>query len=83
MRLCQFEIKYLISFCFLLRSVTGYNFSSASVANIDSKVLTYHRIIEAFKFAYAKRSQLGDEDFVNETKVCFSLLTLRLGHSWN
>ena len=53
------------------------------MANTDSKVLTYHRIIEAFKFAYAKRSQLGDEDFVDVTQVYLSLLTLRLGHSWN
>ena len=36
---------------------------------MESQILTYHRMIEAFKFAYAKRSALGDEDFVDVKEV--------------
>ena len=40
-----------------------------SVSDTSSTVLTYHRIAEAFKFAYAERSFLADEDFADVTDV--------------
>ena len=46
-----------------------YKFTASDVADVNSRVKTYHRIIEAFKFAYAKRSSLGDEDFVDDKEV--------------
>eukprot|EP00057_Strongylocentrotus_purpuratus_P006077 XP_011660551.1 PREDICTED: gamma-glutamyltranspeptidase 1 [Strongylocentrotus purpuratus] len=46
-----------------------YGFSPESLQSIGDETLTYHRIIEAFKFAYAKRSALGDADFVDVEEV--------------
>ncbi|CAH1233731.1 GGT1 [Branchiostoma lanceolatum] len=43
----------------------GYGLNTSSVDGVDNQVLTYHRMLETFKFAFAKRTELGDPNFVN------------------
>lgn len=58
----------------ILNILSGYNFTAESINGTDNTVLTYHRIIEAFKHAYATRTKLGDMDFLNLEEVIFIIL---------
>ncbi|XP_057310883.1 glutathione hydrolase 1 proenzyme-like isoform X2 [Hydractinia symbiolongicarpus] len=48
----------------ILNMVKGYKFNASYLDTVDEKVLTYHRIVESFKFSYSKRPHLGDPDKV-------------------
>lgn len=43
--------------------------------DLKDDVLSYHRIMEAYKFAYAKRSELADPDFVEGVDALVKNLT--------
>ncbi|GFS25966.1 gamma-glutamyltranspeptidase 1 [Elysia marginata] len=58
---------------FMLAILDGYNLGVKDLKSSDDRVLTYHRTIEAFKFAYAKRTALGDEDFVDVKELVANL----------
>lgn len=48
----------------------GFNMTENSLKTREARLTAYHRIIEAFKFAYAQRSELGDPEFeANVTQV--------------
>ncbi|KAG5896978.1 hypothetical protein JTB14_018493 [Gonioctena quinquepunctata] len=54
---------------FILNILEGYGFTRTNLMDAQNTVITYHRTIEAFKYAYAKRTDLGDPNFVNISKV--------------
>lgn len=55
---------------FILNVLSQYKMTSASFDSLQEKTLTYQRYVEALKFGYGYRTQLGDEDFAtNVSKV--------------
>jgi gamma-glutamyltranspeptidase/glutathione hydrolase/leukotriene-C4 hydrolase len=54
----------------ILNIMDEYRLTNSAVDSINDTILTYHRITEAFKFAFARRGELGDSDFVSVPEVC-------------
>ncbi|KAK9504403.1 hypothetical protein O3M35_010743 [Rhynocoris fuscipes] len=49
----------------ILSILDGYNITAQRNDSYKDDILMIHRMVEAFKFAYAKRMELGDPKFVN------------------
>lgn len=58
---------------FILNILDGYKFDKNSIEDLNKTILTYHRIVEAYKYSYAKRTELGDTNFVNISELLSNL----------
>lgn len=53
----------------ILSILEGFNFSQNDLQDVEKRALTIHRIVEALKFGYAKRWELGDVRFNDVREV--------------
>lgn len=67
-------------YLYMLNILEGYNMSKADLRNTKASVKTYHRLIEAMKFAYAVRSYMGDDMFLpNMTQLVQNITNIESG----
>ncbi|EDO37680.1 predicted protein [Nematostella vectensis] len=57
----------------IMNIMKGYNLGPEARASDSASGLTYHRIVESFKFAFARRALLGDPAFENITEIMSKL----------
>ncbi|XP_068679087.1 glutathione hydrolase 1 proenzyme-like [Montipora foliosa] len=65
----------------ILNILKGYNFTEENRKDLNSTILTFHRIVEAFKFGFAYRALLGDEDFWDVHEVVKKMTSEEFGES--
>ncbi|XP_035690060.1 glutathione hydrolase 1 proenzyme-like [Branchiostoma floridae] len=53
----------------ILNILAGYGLNSSAREGVQNQVLTYHRMLEAYKFGFAHWMELGDPNFVNVEKL--------------
>ncbi|CAF0969193.1 unnamed protein product [Rotaria magnacalcarata] len=58
---------------FILNILQGFQIDQSDFKTSNPSALFYHRLIEAFKFAYAKRSEIGDPYKINITELIRNL----------
>ena len=54
---------------YILHIFDRFNFTPDSLADFNKTALTYHRMIETFKYAYAMRNDMADKEFVDMEEV--------------
>ncbi|CAG0890582.1 unnamed protein product [Darwinula stevensoni] len=59
---------------FILNILDTFNVSTSHESmTYPEQITLYHRMVEAFKWAYARRTELGDPDFANMTELVRNL----------
>lgn len=58
------NLKYFLKCLF-----PGYYLKPQDMDTVEERTLNYHRLIETFKFAYAKRTGMGDDSFIDIKQV--------------
>ncbi|KOC63852.1 Gamma-glutamyltranspeptidase 1 [Habropoda laboriosa] len=58
---------------YILNIMDEFNFTPDSIADFNRTTLTYQRMIETFKFAYALRNDMADKEFVDMKELTESL----------
>jgi gamma-glutamyltranspeptidase/glutathione hydrolase/leukotriene-C4 hydrolase len=61
--------KFKIYIFSILSYLPGYNFTPKDLTTDDATAKAYHKIIETFRYAYARRALLGDKEYANVTQV--------------
>ena len=64
------------AFQYILNILDSFNISASDKNN---SILLYHHIVEAFKFSFAKRSSLGDNNFANIDDIIDDMLNSTYG----
>lgn len=54
---------------FILRIMMGYSLTDENAMSNQTRATFYHRLIESFKHAYSKRTEMGDEEFLEKSKL--------------
>lgn len=63
----------------ILNILKGYKFTADNMTDLTSAVLNFHRMTEAFKYAYAERTKLGDNE--ESMKLVTKLISPKYGES--
>ena len=59
---------------YIMNILSGYNFQDKTLEEHNIDKLFYHRLMEAFKFGFAKRTKIGDEASLEVLKTIAELL---------
>ncbi|XP_050578689.1 scoloptoxin SSD14-like isoform X3 [Bombus affinis] len=60
---------------YILHIFDRFNFTPDSLADFNKTALTYHRMIETFKYAYAMRNDMADKEFVDMEELTNNLMS--------